>query len=211
MRRSCRSLTGAWIETAFPPPAPLSACRSLPHGSVDRNNDVVRAAAADPGRSLTGAWIETEASMWSDSYIGVAPSRERGSKPGLAPRAAERQGVTPSRERGSKQVRPLHPVLVHTVAPSRERGSKQDGVAETSDARRSLPHGSVDRNVKASICASPGVVAPSRERGSKPHHVEDRSEVRGRSLTGAWVEAGSGWGRAGSTFELSGGIWGRGA
>ena len=76
----CRSLTGAWIETArewknaaseAAAPSrergskPRAACRHrpraapLPHGSVDRNRAVTMRLVSGSSRSLTGAWIET--------------------------------------------------------------------------------------------------------------------------------------------------------
>ncbi len=99
--RQCRSLTGAWIETVFVKydcfaikVAPsrergsklshfkvfLGGCRSLPHGSVDRNGGGRRHHYGGRCRSLTGAWIETPATVGLTIAASVAPSRERGSK-----------------------------------------------------------------------------------------------------------------------------------
>ncbi len=75
------------------------------------------------------------------------------------------------------------------VAPSRERGSKLERLAHGLGGRRSLPHGSVDRNSAAVIRRCTCVA-------SLPHGSVDRNRMfakpflmaAGRSLTGAWIE-----------------------
>ena len=165
---SCRSLTGARIETG----AHLqrhSACRR---------------------RSLTGARIETRWDRWDNPLELVAPSRERGSKHTRAADAGRVVGVAPSRERGSKrrQEQNLRRGLVSLphgsadrnnraaeclrgyihVAPSRERGSKPITLVIPTQACRVAP--SRERGSKLIILRQPSCssgVAPSRERGSK--------------------------------------------
>ena len=144
--------------------------------------------------------------------VGVAPSRERGSKQGHGDRPAQGHVVAPSRERGSKlerggdgvpdEARSLphgsadrnlaKPRLLEVqagVAPSRERGSKRDVERELVQVILSLPYGSADRNIFLPSKAK-------RSRRSLPHGSADRNRVTGRqvpvlrrrSLTGARIE-----------------------
>ncbi len=165
--------------------------RSLPHGSADRNKDPHDAAreqevapsrergskhdngrghCALSSRSLTGARIETTANKAIQVANAVAPSRERGSKPA---------GEHPERFHQSRSL---------TGARIETRG----WTTTSAPFRRSLPHGSADRNVSSITRVSPG-------RKSLPHGSADRNYGKpksyliagGRSLTGARIETAS--------------------
>ena len=112
---------------------------------------------------------------WTDTFR-VALSRERGSKRGSRGRAA----------------RP------HRVALSRERGSKRRIGQHDRPRRRSLSHGSADRNLRGSRLSAARFVALSRERGSKLNILADPLVTRGRSLTGARIETSGAQGMDGS-------------
>ena len=185
-----RSLTGARIETATPALA-LCAALSLPHGSADRNPDDLAARRQLAGRSLTGARIETHPPRSSRRRLRVAPSRERGSKPGhdggraadgrsLPHGSADRNSET-RRCRNGRECRSLTGARIETalarpricglpVAPSRERGSKRGDVGIVGEGGRSLPHGSADRNIRQ---------RPTRISGGRslPHGSADRNHV----------------------------------
>ena len=162
---SCRSLTGARIETPTStsprPSAPVapsrergskpphhprgqSRLRSLPHGSADRNNRAMSAPVT----------------------ASVAPSRERGSKlPAPHPHWSERSSLP----HGSAD-RNQWGYLEGYTAPRRSlTGARIE--TNSSSGRRStawsLPHGSADRNNREKLGPAIDNVAPSRERGSK--------------------------------------------
>ncbi len=118
----------------------------------------------------------------------VASSRERGSKPWNGTLASKDRGSLPhgsvdrniqvvlggaqrlvasSRERGSKLRDDVSIPSLPNVASSRERGSKPPTGQLLRRIQRSLPHGSVDRNLALLD--------------------ESRDDAR-RFLTGAWIE-----------------------
>ena len=205
---SCRSLTGAWIETAR-----LSPIRTRSHG-----------------RSLTGAWIETR--QYCSNYL-CNPSLPHGSvdRNRCRRRASVKRRVAPSRERGSKHqsaddhLRILGRSLTGAWIETRSICVRKAPIP-------SLPHGSVDRNdihridittvdgrsltgawieTRAALASSPNFTSRSltgawietaqprqnhRLALSLPHGSVDRNVLSdatvdrygGRSLTGAWIE-----------------------
>ena len=167
-RISRRSLAGAWIETATNLRLlPWRRSRSLA-GAWIETSEQRHARIGAACRSLAGAWIETKQAADHAALNPVAPSRERGSKPPATTPWIFARLVAPSRERGSKQGqgavdpdgrrRSLAGAWIETrspetisasarVAPSRERGSKLRSTSCCAHLDKSLPRGSVDRNV----------------------------------------------------------------
>ena len=129
--------------------APALRAESLPHGSADRNDLGEHPLVAARGRSLTGARIETRNS----------PDRtDRASGRSLT--GARIETRAPRRQRDGSAGRSLTGARIETrahslapptsqVAPSRERGSKLLRRERQLPGRRSLPHGSADRNARA--------------------------------------------------------------
>ncbi len=166
-RLAGRSLTGAWIETSAAAARARARTRSLPHGSVDRNERQWQSTGPRHWSLPHGSVDRNSSSPLFALWGGVAPSRERGSKLLYREGSTQVTAVAPSRERGSKQGSVAAWRLHQIVAPSRERGSKRAVDRGGAMMSRSLPHGSVDRNLINPMTLAAGA---------------------SRSLTGAWIE-----------------------
>ena len=162
---TCRTLTGAWIETpmsgwlcAKAAVAP-SRVRGLKHALWQGH--IYRC----PRRTLTGAWIETADGVKSMSEEPVAPSRVRGLKlvQTQSQLLAEGRTLTGAWIETCQEAAIRYQALRRTltgawietlkaegepgsmeVAPSRVRGLKQVGVINVTGIKVSHPHGCVD-------------------------------------------------------------------
>ena len=139
----------------------LGNVSSLPHGSVDRNSGASEAEAVEKAESLPHGSVDRNG---IDTMAPVLPWR----------RSLTGAWI----ETGDEHAR----THAGSVAPSRERGSKPLHRGATGRHPQSLPHGSVDRNLRPQAGQLQRIrVAPSRERGSKPP-LSNSVEPTNRSL-----------------------------
>ena len=190
---TCRSFTGAWIETPVSTTSSEQPSASLLHGGVDRNTSRSSSWPAPPpvapsrgrGSKQLGKvvrdlqrWsllhggvdrnsrskIHASSARWSLLHGGVDRNSERILKPQMIKRRSFTGAwIETRRSRCRRQAK--------GVAPSRGRGSKPAQRPVGRSVAASLLHGAVDRN------RYPG--RPKRPAWS-------------RSFTGAWIETANG-------------------
>ena len=172
--RRGRSLTGARIETRVSgrnrTGQAVEVAPSRERGSKRRRSWSHFQKELMSRRSLTGARIETgvqDLCTTEGCELMSLPhgSADRNDVQFLARPKRNSRSLTGAR---IETLESRSRLAAGPVAPSRERGSKHPGLADPLGLRRSLPHGSADRNTSGGMRGTKNIV-------SLPHGSADRN------------------------------------